>query len=144
MKKKALEDFKNMLKDDEILQEPRLIKWKPKVLKNPWTDNVVSIGAAAGFVDPKSTTLFMTQCGIEQLVECLKRNKSQRIYNKQMNNIWNDALDFIISEYVLSHRRHTPFWKSFEESRDEYNEKLWNYYKYRTSEMKYIFPSDYG
>ena len=139
---KALEDFKNMLKDDEILQEPRLIKWKPKVLKNPWTDNVVSIGAAAGFVDPlESTTLFMTQCGIEQLVECLKRNKSQRIYNKQMNNIWNDALDFIISEYVLSHRRHTPFWKSFEESRDEYNEKLWNYYKYRTSEMKYIFPS---
>lgn len=138
----ALIEYRQMLKNDILISEPRLIKWKPKVLKNPWTENVVAIGAAAGFVDPlESTTLFMTQCGIEQLVKCIKRGKSAKIYNKQMNNIWNDALDYIIAEYVLSYRRHTPFWKSFEVSRTEYDKKLWFYYKYRTSEMKYIFPS---
>ena len=130
-----------MIKNDHKLAEPRKINWDPKVLKNPWTDNIVSIGTSAGFVDPlEATSLYMVQIGIIQFAKCLNRNYSSKTYNRIMNNIWRDCLDYIVAEYVLCGRRHTDFWKSFDESQDFYRKLIWKYYKTRYSSEKYIFP----
>ena len=138
----ALEEYQEMIKNDYKLAEPRKINWDPKVLKNPWTDNIVSIGTSAGFVDPlEATSLYMVQIGIIQFAKCLNRNYSSKTYNRIMNNIWRDCLDYIVAEYVLCGRRHTDFWKSFDESQDFYSKLMWKYYKTRSSSEKYIFPS---
>lgn len=138
----ALEEYQEMIKYDYKISKPRKIKWTPKVLKNPWTNNTVSIGTSAGFVDPlEATSLYMVQIGIIQFVNCLIRGYSNKTYNRIMNNIWKECLDYIISEYVLSNRKHTKFWRSFTKSKNQYNKLLLKYFKTRDSSDKYIFPS---
>ena len=124
------------------LKEPRLLKWKPMVLANPWSDNVVALGSAAGFVDPlEATALFNLQSGIMNLVKCLQRDYSQKVYNRQMRNIWRDSLRFQECHYVLSQREDTGFWRQITEERPKYSKLLWDYYKKYSSEFANIFPS---
>ena len=124
------------------LKEPRLLQWKPMVLENPWSDNVVALGSSAGFVDPlEATALFNLQSGIMNLVKCLKRDYSPKVYNRQMRNIWKDSLRFQECHYVLSQREDTGFWRSITQERPKYSKLLWDYYKKYSSEFQNIFPS---
>ena len=124
------------------LKEPRLLQWKPMVLANPWSDNVVALGSSAGFVDPlEATALFNLQSGIMNLVKCLQRDYSPKVYNRQMRNIWRDSLRFQECHYVLSQREDTGFWRQITEERPKYSKLLWDYYKKYSSEFANIFPS---
>ncbi|NBR38848.1 MAG: MFS transporter, partial [Alphaproteobacteria bacterium] len=63
-KEDALQEFREIYTDlgrKPLLKHERFIKWDPMILQNPWSDNVVAIGTASGFVDPlEATALFMT------------------------------------------------------------------------------------
>ena len=123
-------------------KEPRYLHWKPMVLANPWSDNVIALGSAAGFVDPlEATALFNLQSGIMNLVKCLQRDYSPKVYNRQMRNIWRDSLRFQECHYVLSQREDTGFWRHITEERPKYSKLLWDYYKKYSSEFANIFPS---
>ena len=53
-----------------MITEPRLIKWRPNILKNPWSDNVVTIGLGQGFIDPlESNGLYLIVFSITMLVK---------------------------------------------------------------------------
>lgn len=124
------------------ITEPRYLQWEPMVLANPWSDNVVALGSAAGFVDPlEATALFNLQSGIINLVKCLKRNLPPKVYNRQMRNIWNDSLRFQECHYTLSEREDTAFWRDITKERPKYKKLIWNYYDRYNSEFQNIFPS---
>ena len=122
--------------------EPRLIQWKPLVLANPWSDNVVALGTSAGFVDAlEATALFNLQSGIINLVRCLKRDYSPRVYNRQMRHIWKDSLRFQECHYTLSDRKDSSFWRDITKERPKYKKLIWEYYDKYNSEFTNIFPS---
>lgn len=143
----ALKEFTEIYKKENripIDTKPRLLKWNPLVLENPWCDNVVAIGAAAGFVDPlEATALFMTQSGITQLVKTIKKGYKKETYNKQMRMLWKDILDFQEIHYGLSKRKDTQFWIDNTKNKIKYEKMLWDYYEKKQNGWKKtsFFPS---
>lgn len=138
----ALAEFEEIYKKENRIPKvrPRKIKWKPMVLQNPWSDNVVAIGTSAGFVDPlEATALFMTQSGITQLANTIKRGYTPRAYNAVMRRVWNDGLRFQIAHYTMSNRKDTKFWLDSKKGRDD--KFIWENYKKYTSSYQWIFPS---
>ena len=59
------------------------------VLENPWSDNVVALGSAAGFVDPlEATALFNLQAGIDNLIKAIQRLDIVRLLQVKMLGIF--------------------------------------------------------
>jgi len=141
-KDEALKEFRDIYQADgrkPILPQERFISWDPMVLQNPWSDNVVAIGTSAGFVDPlEATALFMTQSGITQLANTIKRGYSPKAYNKIMRRIWNDGMRFQLAHYTLSSRRDTQFWRDLSKGADE--KFIWENYQKYTGSYQWIFP----
>ena len=124
----------------EPLREPRVLRWKPMILSNPWSDNVIAIGSSAGFVDPlDATSLFNLQAGIVNLVKCIDKKPS--VYNRLMRRIHNDSLQFIECQYGLTSRTDTSFWKHMSD-RETYIRQFWKNHKSRKNPHQNIFPRD--
>lgn len=110
--------------------EPKNLKWNAGYLKNPWTDNVVSIGLSAGFVDPlESNSLYMSIFGVELLAKCLERGLGAKHYNKLANKIWKDNCDYIRMHYSLSDRDDTQFWLDTKRTQTTDKELVWKKYQ---------------
>ena len=142
-KEVALEEFKEIYEGYgrvPMLDHPRLINWEPMILQNPWSENVVTIGSSSGFVDPlEATALFMTQSGITQLANTIKRGYSKKSYNRIMRRIWNDGLRFQLAHYTLSSRKDSQFWIDSQKGADD--KFIWDNYQKYTSSYQWIFPS---
>lgn len=137
----ALIDFKKFTKDliPYNNKEPRLLKWRPSVLENPWTDNVVSIGLSNGFIDPlEANSLFMIQFSITNLAKCLERGYRPESYNRSLRKVWRDVSVYIQHHYMLSQRADTEFWKYYQ----NFNVKksLWENYKRTGNKYTNPFP----
>tara|TARA_B100001939_G_C16947423_1_gene620881 strand:+ start:1666 stop:2892 length:1227 start_codon:yes stop_codon:yes gene_type:complete len=141
-KEDALQEFREIYRSLDrkpLLKHERFIKWDPMILQNPWSDNVVAIGTSAGFVDPlEATALFMTQSGITQLANTIKRGYSKKSYNRVMRRIWNDGLRFQLAHYTLSSRKDTKFWIDSQKGADE--KFIWNNYQKYSGSYQWIFP----
>ncbi len=85
-------------------------------LRNPWVENVVSIGLSAGFVEPLEAT------GLNWIItsaDLLCQSIAVRYYDPDTANKYNanmlgyiyDVHDFIDAHYKLSARRDTEFWR---------------------------------
>ena len=138
---KALKKFNeyNAHRTPFMNKEPRLLKWRPNVLTNPWKDDVVAIGLANGFIDPlEANALFMTQYSITLLVECIKRNNKQAIYNRSMRKLWKENSEYILHHYMLSNRTDTDFWKYY--SNFDVRKSLWENYKKRSNKYTNLYP----
>jgi tryptophan halogenase len=142
-KEVALEEFKEIYEGYgrvPMLDHPRHINWEPMILQNPWSENVVTIGSSSGFVDPlEATALFMTQSGITQLANTIKRGYSKKSYNRIMRRIWNDGLRFQLAHYTLSSRKDSQFWIDSQKGADD--KFIWDNYQKYTSSYQWIFPS---
>ena len=142
-KEVALEEFKEIYEGYgrvPMLDHPRLINWEPMILQNPWSENVVTIGSSSGFVDPlEATALFMTQSGITQLANTIKRGYSKKSYNRIMRRIWSDGLRFQLAHYTLSSRKDSQFWIDSQKGADD--KFIWDNYQKYTSSYQWIFPS---
>lgn len=141
-KNDALTEFREIYKKlgrKPMLNHERFLAWEPMILENPWSENVVAIGTSAGFVDPlEATSLFMTQSGITQLVNTIKRGYSKKSYNRMMRRIWNDGLRFQLAHYTLSSRKDTKFWTDSQKGAND--AFIWENYKKYTGSYKWIFP----
>ena len=127
---KALEQFKSWTSHRKPYNniEPRLIKWKPNVLKNPWKDNVVTIGLGQGFVDPlEANGLYLVVYSITLLVKCILRNSKPEAYNRSIMKVQKHNSDYILHHYMLSDRNDTEFWKYY--SKFDVEETLWKLFK---------------
>ena len=121
------------------LCEPRIYRWKPMILANPWSDNVVAIGSSAGFIDPlNSTSLYNLQAGIVNLVKCIDKPS---VYNRFMRKLHLDSQQFIECLYGLTSRTDTDFWTDMAD-REKYTEQFWKNHDTRKSAMLNVFPRD--
>lgn len=119
---------------------PRLLKWSPSVLANPWAENVVAIGLSNGFIEPlEANVLFMTQFSITTLAKCLKRGYGARAYNKLIAKVWQDNSSFIQHHYGLSTRSDTAFWQHYADQ--NYSKSLWNHYKTTGNKYTNLWPN---
>lgn len=138
----ALAEFKEMTRDRIPFnqKQPRLLKWRPEVLANPWTDNVVAIGLAQGFIDPlESNSLFMTQFSITALANCLERGYGPKTYNRAVRNLWRDVSDYITHHYMLTNRVDTEFWRYY--NKFDVKQSLWQHYQNKGSRYTNVYPS---
>ena len=119
--------------------EPRLIKWKPNVLKNPWKDNVVTIGLGQGFIDPlEANSLYLVVYSITLLVKCILRNSKPEAYNKSIMKVQKNNSDYILHHYMLSDRDDTPFWKYY--NKFDMDKSLWENYAKHTNKYTSLYP----
>ena len=85
-------------------------------LRNPWVQNVVTVGLSAGFVEPlEATGLTWTIMSAYVLAQTITPQyydpDTSARYNASMTGFIKDILDFIDVHYKLSARRDTEFWR---------------------------------
>jgi tryptophan halogenase len=123
----------------KIITEPKLIKWKPSVLKNAWSDNVVTVGLGQGFIDPlESNGLYMVVYSITLLVKCILKGSSPQAYNRTMSKVHRDNSNYILHHYMLSQRDDTDFWKYYKKF--DATKTVWDEYLKKTNEYTNLYP----
>ncbi len=102
--------------DGKILVEPRVIPFKTGVRNEIWKKNCVSIGLAAGFIEPlESTAIHLAVRGMVHLLrnfpdkDCDPALINQ--YNRRMITEYEEIRDFIVLHYCMTEREDTPFWR---------------------------------
>lgn len=93
----------------------KVIDWTPYYCGNIWEENVVSIGLSGGFIEPlESTGLSLMIKGIGHLIQKIYygyyTDFDVNLYNSQMINIYEDAIDFVSMHYADTERTE-PFWQ---------------------------------
>ncbi|QDP00462.1 tryptophan halogenase family protein [Thalassotalea sp. PS06] len=102
--------------DGELLNEPRVIKYKTGARRTHWKKNCIAVGLASGFIEPlESTGIHLFQKAIVRLMQLFPHHGIQQSdvdeYNAQTREEANNIRDFIILHYHLTDRRDTPFWR---------------------------------
>ena len=81
-----------------------------------WNKNCLSIGLAAGFMEPlESTSLHLMQSGIMRFLPLLPTSMNMEINEKEYNRLtieeYENIRDFIILHYKVTNRQDSPFWR---------------------------------
>jgi len=100
----------------EPLVEPRKLEFTQGRRRKFWDKNVVSLGSAAGFVEPLAASdLHLTTHALFNLLDHFpdKQFDPANIasYNAIIGDEFERIRDFIILHYCLSRRDDSPFWK---------------------------------
>jgi tryptophan halogenase len=93
----------------------KVIDWTPYYDKKIWSENVVSIGLSAGFLEPlESTGLALAMEGIYQLSKRIYKNfynvDDIELYNKIMQMFFESSIDYVNMHYLVSQRKGI-FWE---------------------------------
>jgi len=102
--------------EGELLNEPRVIKYKTGTRRKHWNKNCIAVGLSSGFIEPlESTGIHLFQRAIVRLMLMLPSegiNQSEiDEFNTQSRADVDDIKDFIILHYHLTDRKDTPFWR---------------------------------
>lgn len=98
------------------LAAPKHIKFTTGHRKKFWDKNCLSLGLAAGFMEPlESTSIHLVQTGLSRLMaQFPDKNFNQKdidYYNKRTEEEYIRIRDFLILHYKVSVRNDTPFWQ---------------------------------
>lgn len=101
----------------ELLNEPRVIKFRTGTRRQHWLKNCVAIGLSSGFLEPlESTSIHLIQRSIVRLLQMLP--SSPRMvqadideFNQQTMTEMLNIRDFIILHYKVTDRRDSAFWR---------------------------------
>jgi len=101
--------------DGAPLADPRPIRFQTGRRSKAWNQNVVSIGLAAGFIEPlESTSIHLVQMGIAHLLTFFPAagfaDEDRDQYNRVMQQEYEWVRDFIVLHYKATERNDSPFW----------------------------------
>jgi len=101
--------------EGEMLIEPKLIRFCAGRRHKAWDKNVVSLGLAAGFIEPlESTSIHMIMIAIYRLLQLFPFQGCNSAISDRFNNLANDEIekirDFIVLHYKVTERTDSPFW----------------------------------
>ncbi|MBD1389138.1 tryptophan 7-halogenase [Neiella sp. HB171785] len=107
--------------DGPLTTEPNLFKFTPGRRKQAWVKNCVSIGLAAGFLEPlESTSIAMIETGIEKLRMLFPDKSMNQACIDEFNDMtkleWERVRDFIVLHYHLSSRTDSAFWRQIKQT----------------------------
>ncbi|WP_049723272.1 tryptophan halogenase family protein [Gilvimarinus polysaccharolyticus] len=102
--------------DAQRITDPHFIAFKPGHRRSFWQHNCLSIGLAAGFIEPlESTSIHLIARGVEYFLRYFPTTQCDPIlsaeYNRRMRADFEEIRDFILLHYCISQRRDSPFWR---------------------------------
>ncbi len=102
--------------DSSPLGDPRIIRFKTGIRKEPWKKNVLSLGLSGGFMEPlESTSIHLIQTAIARIMTHFPdRDFSQAVidfYNEQTYREFCETRDFLILHYKATQREDSSFWR---------------------------------
>ena len=117
--------------DNRIEKENcKVIDWTPFYNEDMWSDNIISIGLSAGFIEPlESTGIALITSGVTQLSHAIRtqfyNEDDINFFNLQMKILFEDCVDFVSMHYA-NNDRDTKFW-TFVKNTWSQSEKMTHY-----------------
>ncbi len=102
--------------DAPRISDPKVIPFTPGRRREAWKHNCLSLGLAAGFVEPlESTSIHLIARGMEFFFRYFPDRHCEpaliREYNRRMAMDFEEIRDFILLHYCTTRRTDTPFWR---------------------------------
>jgi len=111
----TLEQYVHGISGKSLPAEPRCLAINAGYRERFWVANCVAIGVSSGFVEPlEASSIAMIEASANHLVEHLTFDREIMAieadrFNRKIDQIWRDVIDFLKLHYVLSDRTE-PFW----------------------------------
>jgi len=101
--------------DGDAIGEPRFIPFSTGRRNSFWTKNCVSLGLAAGFMEPlESTAIHLVQTGVAKLLALFPDKHFAQVeideYNRLMRATYLQIRDFLVLHYKATERDDSDFW----------------------------------
>ncbi|QNM81859.1 tryptophan 7-halogenase [Sphingomonas sabuli] len=102
--------------DGKPLADPRVVPFTTGRRKQMWVKNCVSLGLAAGFLEPlESTSIWLVQSGLSRLMTMFPDRTFQQAdidrYNRIVSNEYEIVREFLVLHYKATERDDSEFWK---------------------------------
>lgn len=102
--------------DSEPISEPKFLRFKTGIRKKTWNKNVISLGLAAGFLEPlESTSIHLIQTAVARLLASFPDKSFAKAniddFNERTQTEYEQVRDFLILHYYATRREDTPFWR---------------------------------
>lgn len=102
--------------EGELLNQPRVIKYRTGVRRKQWNKNCIAIGLSAGFIEPlESTGIHLFQRAIIRLMQMFPSDGIKPAdvdeFNHQASVEADNIRDFIVLHYHLTDRQDSRFWR---------------------------------
>ena len=109
----AEKELLNNIGDDRAIKDSIMhMDIKTGHYARPWSKNVIAIGMSAGFIEPMEATLLMiVQFSLVNIHEVFAGKMDKEECNDKFEATLFDTLDWISSQYYMSHRQDSAFWR---------------------------------
>ena len=102
--------------EGEQLADPRVLRFRAGRRRRSWSNNVIAVGLASGFLEPlESTSIYLAQMAITYLIELFPAGgqfdpRDCDEFNRLVDMEYDRVRDFLILHYHATTRDDSPFW----------------------------------
>ncbi len=105
--------FANVPEDKEM----RVIRMRIGKVRRSWVKNCVAIGLSSGFVEPlEATAIYSVQVALQWLIQYFPDTEFNPTvtarYNKLIDGLYEEIVNFIALLFHISNRDDTPYWRA--------------------------------